>query len=83
MAQSVTRRQRKPLRLTAFLWRYLLGSAVAALLIAFVWWNCLIALISSGFVLPANTAEREVSRLLEQVQTQGTFSPEQASHTFR
>ena len=68
--------------LTALFWRYLLTTCALLAAIAVLWWGTLTALLASGFVLPAYTAERGASEVLHAV-AGGTLDTADIPHYYR
>lgn len=60
-------KRKKRLGLTALFWRYLLTTAVLAVMIFALWWITLMVLIRSGVVLPAATAEWMLTPTVEAI----------------
>ncbi len=68
--------------LTALFWRYLLTTCALLAAIAVLWWGTLTALLASGFVLPAYTAERGAAEVLRAV-ADGTLDTADIPHYYR
>lgn len=68
--------------LTALFWRYLLTTCALLAAIALLWWGTLTALLSTGFVLPAYTAERGASEVLYAV-ADGTLDTADIPYYYR
>lgn len=68
--------------LTALFWRYLLTTCALLAAIAVLWWGTLSALLASGFVLPAYTAERGAAEVLSAV-ADGTLDTADIPYYYR
>ena len=72
---------KRPLRLTALLWCYLLSTGGILLVTLLLWWLCFAMLVNLGFVLPAAYAAGQVQSTAEVLSRE--FDTEVIPHYYR
>lgn len=73
----------KPVRLQTLFARYLLTACLTMAALALLWWTAFMAVMNSGWVMPAYTASVQAGVLAQRIEEEGVLEPDGIPHYIR